>query len=86
MNRKQRRLNKMENTKSKIKSIIRAFIILFILSIIFYMIYGWYKESKIKIVKNIETELTKLEKQDNTENIMKIILEDEKQSNGENGS
>ena len=85
MNRKQRRLNKMENTKSKIKSIIRAFIILFILSIIFYMIYGWYKESKIKIVKNIETELTKLEKQDNTENIMKIILEDENQSNAENG-
>ena len=83
MNRKQRRLNKMENTKSKIKSIIRAFIILFILSIIFYMIYGWYKESKIKIVKNVKTELTKIEKQDSTENIMKIILEDEGQSNVE---
>lgn len=83
MNRKQRRLNKMENTKSKIKSIIRAFIILFILSIIFYMIYGWYKESKIKVVKNIKTELTKVEKQDRTENIMKIILEDEEQSNVE---
>ena len=55
MSRRERRLDKTKNTKLKIKSIIRAFIILFILSAIFYMIYGWYKESKIKIVKNIDT-------------------------------
>ena len=61
MSRRERRLDKTKNTKLKIKSIIRAFIILFILSAIFYMIYGWYKESKIKIVKNIDTKLTKIE-------------------------
>lgn len=83
MNRRGKRFNKEKNIKGKAKSIIRAFIILFILSIIFYMIYGWYKESKIKVVKNIKTELTKVEKQDRTENIMKIILEDEEQSNVE---
>lgn len=77
--RKAKRLNK----KNRVKSIIRAFIILFILSIIFYMIYGWYKESKIKVVKNIKTELTKVEKQENTENIMRIIIENEGESDND---
>ena len=77
--RKAKRLNK----KNRVKSIIRAFIILFILSIIFYMIYGWYKESKIKVVKNIKTELTKVEKQENTENIMRIIIENEGESDSD---
>lgn len=85
MNRRGKRFNKEKNINGKAKSIIRAFIILFILSIIFYMIYGWYKESKIKVVKNIKTELTKVEKQDSTENIMKIIIENEEQSNAEEG-
>lgn len=75
MSRRERRLDKTKNTKLKIKSIIRAFIILFILSIIFYMIYGWYKESQIKIVKNIDTKLTKVEAE---ENVMKTIIEENK--------
>ena len=69
MSRRERRLDKTKNTKLKIKSIIRAFIILFILSAIFYMIYGWYKESKIKIVteeneenKNYEKDIEKHKK------------------------
>ena len=82
MNRRGKRFNKEKNIKRKAKSIIRTFIILFILSIIFYMVYGWYRESKIKVVKNIKTELTKVEKQDSTENIMRGI-EDEEQSNVE---
>lgn len=75
MSRREKRLDKTKNTKLKIKSIIRAFIILFILSIIFYMIYGWYKESQIKIVKNIDTKLTKVEAE---ENVMKTIIEENK--------
>ena len=82
MSRRERRLDKTKNTKLKIKSIIRAFIILFILSAIFYMIYGWYKESKIKIVKNIDTKLTKIEAE---ENVIKIITEEnEENKNYEN--
>ena len=46
--------------KSKIKSIIRTFIILFIISIIFYLMYGWYKENKIKIIENVDNGLIKL--------------------------
>ena len=77
MSRRERRLDKTKNTKLKIKSIIRAFIILFILSAIFYMIYGWYKESKIKIVKNIDTKLTKIEAE---ENVIKIITEENEEN------
>ena len=77
MSRRERRLDKTKNTKLKIKSIIRAFIILFILSAIFYMIYGWYKESKIKIVKNIDTKLTRIEAE---ENVIKIITEENEEN------
>ena len=77
MSRRERRLDKTKNTKLKIKSIIRAFIILFILNAIFYMIYGWYKESKIKIVKNIDTKLTKIEAE---ENVIKIITEENEEN------
>lgn len=83
MNRRGKRFNKEKNIK--IKSIIRTFIVLFILSIIFYMIYGWYRESKIKVVKNIKTELTKVEKQDSTENILRgIENEEDREANKEN--
>lgn len=84
MNRREKRLNKIKNIKIKVKSIIRAFIILFILSIILYMAYGWYKESKIKVVRNVKTELTKVEKEDNIENTMQIIIDDSKKNNDEN--
>ncbi len=84
MNRREKRLNKIKNIKIKVKSIIRAFIILFILSIILYMVYGWYKESKIKVVRNVKTELTKVEKEDNIENTMQIIIDDSKKNNDEN--
>lgn len=82
MNRRGKRFNKEK--KIKIKSIIRTFIVLFILSIIFYMIYGWYRESKIKVVKNIKTELTKVEKQDSTENILRGIENEDREANKEN--
>ena len=41
------------------------------------MIYGWYKESKIKIVKNIDTKLTKIEAE---ENVIKIITEENEEN------
>jgi LPXTG-site transpeptidase (sortase) family protein len=54
------RRDKRISKKNRLKSIIRTFIILFILIVAFYFIYGWYKENKIRTVKNMESDTIKL--------------------------
>lgn len=61
MSRRERRLDKTKIQNLKIKSIIRAFYYTFYFKCYFlYDIWVVYKESKIKIVKNIDTKLTKI--------------------------